>query len=387
MARRPNGARRRPLQPTCESLESRALLSSTALQPGLGLHAAAAIRAAEDSGGGTTLFSQFLSKPALTVSTVPANGDVNPYGVAFVPQGFPTGGTTAPGDILVSNFNAKSNLQGTGTTIVSVAPDGTQSLFFQAPRGQSLGLTTALGVLRRGFVIVGNLPSTDGTSATAQQGSLLILDRSGNEVANLTDSALLNGPWDLTVRDLGGRAQVFVSNVLSGTVTRLDLRVSFSGVTVVGATQIGSGYTHRGDPNAFELGPTGLAYDPTRDALYVASTADNAIFVIPRASRVRRDFGTGRLVTNDPHLHGPLGLTLGPRDTLIVANGDAINTDATQSSEISLFTRRGQFLSQQQLDPKPDAAFGIALKQVGRRLIFAAVNDNQNTLEIFNGSL
>jgi len=30
--------------------------------------------------------------PALSVSTVPTNGDQNPYGVAFVPKGFPKGG-------------------------------------------------------------------------------------------------------------------------------------------------------------------------------------------------------------------------------------------------------------------------------------------------------
>jgi hypothetical protein len=53
------------------------------------------------------------------VSTVPANGDVNPYGVAYVPAGFPAGGTILAGDILVSNFNNSANLQGTGTTIVS----------------------------------------------------------------------------------------------------------------------------------------------------------------------------------------------------------------------------------------------------------------------------
>src|SRR5215467_4326005 len=39
--------------------------------------------------------------PRLVVSsTVPANGDLNPYGVAFVPQGFPAGGSIAPGDVL-----------------------------------------------------------------------------------------------------------------------------------------------------------------------------------------------------------------------------------------------------------------------------------------------
>ena len=30
-------------------------------------------------------------------STVPGNGDLNPYGVAFVPPGFPSGGTIVSG--------------------------------------------------------------------------------------------------------------------------------------------------------------------------------------------------------------------------------------------------------------------------------------------------
>ena len=48
----------------------------------------------------------FLPSPVRTVSTMPANGDQNPYGVAFVPSNFPTGsGPLKHGDILVSNFN------------------------------------------------------------------------------------------------------------------------------------------------------------------------------------------------------------------------------------------------------------------------------------------
>ena len=67
----------------------------------------------------------FLPGPVRVLSTVPANGDGNPYGVAFVPLDFPSGGTINPGDVLVSNFNnaptmTGGNLQGTGTTIVDV---------------------------------------------------------------------------------------------------------------------------------------------------------------------------------------------------------------------------------------------------------------------------
>ena len=59
-------------------------------------------------------------------STVPQNGDVNPYGVAVVPR---STGNLHQGDVLVSNFNDKTNAQGTGTTIVQVNPHGGMSLF------------------------------------------------------------------------------------------------------------------------------------------------------------------------------------------------------------------------------------------------------------------
>jgi hypothetical protein len=79
-----------------------------------------------------------------------------------VPHGFRANGVLQPSDILVSNFNNSSNLQGAGTTIVRVDAHGQPSLFFQGHSG--MGLTAALGVLRGGFVLVGNTPTTDGTS-------------------------------------------------------------------------------------------------------------------------------------------------------------------------------------------------------------------------------
>ena len=89
----------------------------------------------------------FLPNPVRSVSTVPPNGDVNPYGVSYVPNNFyPVAPTAlAKGDILVSNFNNSSNLQGTGTTIVRIPSKGKVSTFFRGPKG--VGLSTALNVL------------------------------------------------------------------------------------------------------------------------------------------------------------------------------------------------------------------------------------------------
>jgi hypothetical protein len=320
-----------------------------------------------------------------TFSTVPPNGDVNPYGVAFVPANYQGGGALKPGDILVSNFNNSGNTQGTGTTIVRISPTGEHSVFF--PGNSPLGLTTALGVLRRSFVIVGNVP-TDALG-NAQQGSLLILDSNGKLVTTLADATLLDGPWDLAIHDAGATAQVFVANVLSGTITRIDLKIPKSGSPVVESeVQIASGYAHRTDPAALVVGPTGLTFDAKRDILYVASTADNAIFSVPHALERTTDAGMGKLVYQDPiHLHGPLGLVLAPNGNLIASNGDAVNPDPNQNSEIVEFTPKGQFVTQFQLDPNVGAAFGIALSSDNNEIRFAAVNDDTNTLEVWTFQL
>jgi uncharacterized protein (TIGR03118 family) len=316
-------------------------------------------------------------------STVPPNGDVNPYGVAFVPSNFKDQGLLHAGDVLVSNFNNKDNKQGTGSTIVRISPTGEHSVFFQ---GESeLGLTTALGVLKSGFVIVGSVPTTDGTFGTIQQGSLLILDNSGTVVTTLTDSKLLDGPWDLAINDEGGSAQVFVSNVRSGTVTRIDLQLPAHGNPVVKSmTQIASGYASHSDPTALIVGPTGLAYDAKKDVLYVASTADNAVYAIAHAEDTKTDAGKGKLVyKDDAHLRGPLGLVLAPNGDLIAANGDAVNGDPNQPSELVEFTPKGKFVDQFSIDPAQGAAFGIAVDSSKGALRFAAVNDNTNTLEVW----
>ena len=101
---------------------------------------------------------------------------------------------------------------------------------------------------------------------------------------------------------------------------------------------------HRCDPAALVVGPTGLAYDAEADVLYIASTGDNAIFAVTNAREAQQDAGMGTLVYSDQmHLHGPLALVLAPNGHLLTANGDAVNPDPNQPSEIVEFTRTGQF--------------------------------------------
>jgi hypothetical protein len=329
-------------------------------------------------------------------STIPGNGDLNPYGVAIVPRGFPSGGTIAPGDVLVSNFNDSANAQGTGTTIIKLTPNGlvappptmaggpgNATTFF--PGATGLGLTTALGVLRRGFVLVGNVPTSGG--AIVPPGSLLFLDRNGNQIGSYTNQ--LNGPWDLTIEDEFDHALVFVSNVNTGTVTRLNLAISSTAISVTSATVIASGYSVMPNMAALILGPTGLAYDAQTDILYVASTNDNEIFAVPQAGRRTASSGTGAVIFRDPHLRGPLALVFAPNGDLLTANGDATpNADATQPSEIVEFTKKGKFVTQFNVDASQGGAFGIAVANVSRGVVrFVFVDDVANDMTVFDRSV
>jgi hypothetical protein len=330
----------------------------------------------------------FLPEQFTIFSTVPPNGDLNPYGVAFVPQGFQSGnGPLRPGEILVSNFNNNMNLQGTGTTIVRVSAGGRPAVFFAGPPhpggSSGLGLSTALAVLRNGFVIVGNAPSIDGTSRTATSGSLLVINNEGHLVTTIRGPEIV-GPWDMTVFDEGNQAIAFVSMVLSGRVVRLNLNVSSSGasgVTVTSTTVIASGYAHRGDPAAFEVGPTGLVYDQTTDILYVASTADNAVFAVQNAATRGNSGSRGTVIYTDAHhLHGPLGMAEAPNGHLLVSNSDVINSDPNEPSEIVEFTKQGQFVTQLSVDPLQGGSFGLAVNVNSVESFFAAVDDNTATL-------
>jgi hypothetical protein len=116
-------------------------------------------------------------------STVPENGDQNPYGIVTVPR---SAGSLVKGDIIISNFNNKENLQGRGTTIVQKSPQGGLSLFAQiepdelpGPCPGGVGLTTGLAILPDNYVVVGTLPSESGEASTSKPGCLIVLDPYG----------------------------------------------------------------------------------------------------------------------------------------------------------------------------------------------------------------
>jgi len=318
-------------------------------------------------------------------STSPSNGDLNPYGLAVVPANFP-GHTLTPGQLLVSNFNnneAGGNLQGQGTTIVIIDPNTAQQLgvFFQGT--SPIGFTNALAIVKEGFVFAGSVFTTLPDASDPTPGPLLVLDKNGNQIEAITTGT--NGPWGLAINDQGNSAQLFVSNVFDGTVTRLNVSFKKGNFSVVGSpTTIASGYAFGLDAAGLVVGPAGLAYDSGSDGLYVASEDDNEIFVITKASTRTSDAGTGTLVFSDSHLQGPLGLMIAPNGDLITANADPdAHNDPDQPSELVEFTKKGTFVRAFSIDSQQGGAFAILNVHSDKVNEFAWVDDVVSTISIF----
>jgi hypothetical protein len=326
-------------------------------------------------------------------STVPGNGDVNPYGAAVVGQ---SQGRLHRGNILVSNFNNSANQQGTGSTIVQITPRGRVSVFAQiSSRGLpgicpgGIGLSTAL-VIINGWVIVGSTPSRDGDPATAKAGCLLVLDSQGR-VRETFAGRGINGPWDATAVSSGSTASLFVTNVLTGTVPangnvvnqgtvlRIALRF-FSDPNhlpqMTGFTVVGSGFAEKTDPDAFVVGPTGVGISRTGQ-LYVADTVNNRIMVIQNALTRVTSSGIGTVVSSGGRLNAPLGLVIAPNGNIITANGGdgrVVETTPFGTQAAS------KFIDTSGSPPGAGALFGLALTPSGHSLYY--VDDAKNTLRL-----
>jgi plastocyanin len=344
----------------------------------------------------TAAFLAPLKTASTVASTVPANGDINPYGLVVVPTSV---GKLQAGQMLVSNFNAKEsakqNGQGTGTTIVQVSTAGKVSLFAKidpktlpGPCPGGVGLTTALNVLPGGYVVAGSLPTTNGKTATAKYGCLIVLDSEGKPVETIA-SKNIQGPWDSTAKSEGSKTTLFVSNALNGgaakglkpidnsTVLRIDLE-SGEGQTpkVLSEQIVAEKIPWVNSAEALVLGPTGLAL-AANGTLYVASTQDNKILAISEAAtRTTAVANGGAVLTEGGHLKEPLGMVLAPNGNIVTTNGGDGNMVET--------TPQGQQTAVQTADKKTGAGslFGLAISPAGDGIYF--VDDGENTLKLLS---
>jgi hypothetical protein len=333
-------------------------------------------------------------------TTVTENGDLNPYAVILAPV---SAGTIQRGDVLIDNFNDLSNLQGRGTTIIDYSP-ATRRTHLVAKLSQKLaqcpggiGLTTAMTMLKSGWIIVGSTPSTDGTTRTKGNGCLLVLN-AGGQVAAVWAGPEINGPWgNMATVDNGPTATLFISmagfdvpgpevrnaegypvTVAKATVLRLELTIPpGQPPQIASQTVVANGFGQKADRDAFLVGPTGLALAPDH-TLYVSDALGNRIVAIADATTRTTSAGTGRVVTEGGLLRRPLALILTPDGHLL-----ACNAQNGQVVEIDLKSGRQLYAqwidnNQAQQPPGNGDLFGMAMTPDGKSFYY--VEDDMNTL-------
>jgi hypothetical protein len=315
----------------------------------------------------------------------------------------PLSGKTQQGDVLVDNFNNMSNLQGTGTTIISYRPSTkTTTLFAKLPQNIAqcpggTGLTTAMTALKSGWVIVGSTPSTDGTTRTKDNGCLLVLNANG-QLSTVWAGPTINGPWgNMATVDNGSTATLFISMagfdvpgpevqdatgspviVNKATVLRLQLSISPGRPpAITDQTVVANGFGQRADKDVFLIGPTGLALG-SDDTLYVSDALGNQIVTIPDATTRTNSAGTGRVVTKNGLLKRPLALAMTADGHLLTCNG--LNGQVVEIDPATGRQLYAQWIDANQAQSPPGSGdlFGLAMSPDGKSFYY--VEDDMNTL-------
>jgi hypothetical protein len=341
-------------------------------------------------------FLETVHKHTTLINTVPSNGDQNPYAIVVAPV---SSGTVKQGDVLVGNFNNSANLQGTGSTIINYHPDTKEmTVFATVPRDLKscpggIGLSTAMTMLKSGWVIIGSTPSNDGTTGTKGAGCLIVLDNQG-KVASTIVSPNINDPWgNMAVVDNGDHATLFVSNAGFGvggaegnppvfkqaTILRLDLDIPQGKAPVVKQeTVIASGFGAQADKGVFLVGPTGLALSADQKLLYASDAVGNRVTEIDEPMTRDTSAGVGRELTADGFLHRPLAMVTAPNGHLLVTNalnGQVVEIDPATGKQLYA---RWIDTDKAQSPPGNGDLFGIAMTPEGDGFYY--VQDDVNTL-------
>jgi hypothetical protein len=346
-------------------------------------------------------FLETVHKHIMLTSTIPDNGDQNPYALLVAPV---SAGKVQKDDVLIDNFNNLSNLQGLGTTIVDFNPSTRKTTLFakvpqqlpQCPGG--VGLSTAMTMLKSGWVIVGSTPSTDGTTRTKGNGCLLVFDANG-QLVNTWVGPDINGPWgNMAVLDNGTTATLLISmagfdvpgpqvrdpatghrvTVAKATVLRIDLTIPpGKPPEIKSKIVVANGFGQRADRDVFLIGPTGLALGPD-NTLYVSDALGNRIVAIPDAVTRTTSAGTGREVTQGGLLKRPLALIMLPNGHLLACNalnGQVVELDPATGKQIY-----AQWIdtNQAQSPPGNGDLFGMAVRPDGKGFYY--VEDDMNTV-------
>jgi hypothetical protein len=326
-------------------------------------------------------------------STVPSNGDTNPYDMAVVPF---SKGKLVAGDVLVVNFNNAGGTPGAGTTVVEIDPStGETSTFYQGtktivgPIGIAINPTNDI-VWLGDYGPANAAGIYDGASA-----NVAVITPTGSLAATYdnqtTGFAAFEGVWGMAESEHDGRVSFYWTNAGDGTtgtgggvVWRIDPLSGVAGQPLQSSYQLvggGLGYVNaQGTTAATAGGPQGMAYDARNGTLYVTDDATNQILAISHAA------GGGPFTT---HVVASGGMLETPQNIAInPTNGDLLVVNGAVNNDLLEYTPAGKLVAWRDLLPNEQAGalFGLsATINSAHQLVIYFGDDDTNTLWSLTG--
>ncbi|HXO17410.1 MAG TPA: hypothetical protein VN909_04505 [Candidatus Dormibacteraeota bacterium] len=259
---------------------------------------------------------KMLKKQVVIGSTVdPKFGQLNPYGLTVAPS---TTGDFQKGDLVVCNFNAKGNVQGTGNTIVALHPKPGSMPLLVSHNKTLLGCDAlALG------------PADDIWAAAFAANDNPVLSASGKLEVNIKGKPFDRPFGQIFAQPTSGSPAFYESNAGNGTVVRINLGSTFTYDVIAKGFAV-----NHGKPGGI-LGPSGLTYDPSGDQLYIVDGTNNTVVAFSNVSTipaggitVGKDGKTfsgpsasdARLVFAGKPLNGPISSALLANGNVVVGN-------------------------------------------------------------------
>jgi hypothetical protein len=324
----------------------------------------------QDISPDTSILKQ-LDKQVIIGSTVdPVSGAQNPYGLTVAPI---TAGNLTKGDLVACDFNAKSNVQGTGQSIIALHP---------VPKSKPAHLTT-LKPLTGCDALALDVDDTIWASVMVANDNPVI--RSNGKLIGNIKGKPFNQPWGQILARQKSRSAFYETNAGDGSVVRINLGTKFT------FDVIATGFpVNHGKPGT-ALAPSGLAYDAKIDTLYFADGMNNTIVAFSSVSKIPKGgiiaINNGmkfkgpwaryaRVVFAGAPLNGPISTALLPNGNLVVGN----TLDPTGKNLLIEISSAGKVLAARNVDKgAAGAIFGLVATgstALNTKVYFNDDNDN-----------